>query len=476
MKNLLYKKIELANELMLRGIERMINFKQKRNNVNLKSVTMAILGLAAICNTMIAEAVLPSNATLSITPATNVCLPFATGTFPNCIPSNAFVLDGSFLDMSGKGQSVLETNNGIILGTAQPASGSHTGLPDGTETPGMDKPWVFVGSTGLHQTLAGSGGITIINNTGAGGNAANEVTLDFSAWTVSWNGIEVIPLGTGLDPVAPRHSDCVAAGLASGQAAMTCGATCGDGDTYDIVYCATVPIGSGTGFDSVRYTLRLRGLISTPAGLTTDKTINLAGNPATIAAAVGSTDGRVTEAELISQGVTTDAGFTNTGGFFNFRITATGGTPSRIVLPITPATIPANAVYRKWNGTQWITFTADGTNLIASAALVGGTCPAVGNVAYVDANGLVEGHDCIRLTIQEDGPYDLNTGSATVVEDPGGVGVGVGVFVDTRTSGTSGCSISKTPVNIQQRADWWLLAGFITWLGLMIILRRKRQS
>ncbi|MCK4951269.1 MAG: hypothetical protein KAS48_05575, partial [Gammaproteobacteria bacterium] len=103
-------------------------------------------------------------------------------------------------------------------------------------------------------------------------------------------------------------------------------------------------------------------------------------------------------------------------------------------------------------------------------------CPAVGNVAYDDALGLVEGDDCVRLTIEEDGAYDLDTGDATVIEDPGGVGVGVGVFVDTRTSGTSGCSLSSAPVNPQERADWWLLAGFIAWLGSNVFRRKNART
>ncbi len=46
----------------------------------------------------------------------------------------------------------------------------------------------------------------------------------------------------------------------------------------------------------------------------------------------------------------------------------------------------------------------------------------------------------------------------------------------TATSpGTGGCSISLTPINATQRADWWLVAGFVTWLGV-IRFRLKRQA
>ncbi|HYA27645.1 MAG TPA: hypothetical protein VEI95_02420 [Acidobacteriota bacterium] len=38
-----------------------------------------------------------------------------------------------------------------------------------------------------------------------------------------------------------------------------------------------------------------------------------------------------------------------------------------------------------------------------------------------------------------------------------------------------GCSISATPTNAAERADWWLVAGFLTWLG-GIRFRLKRQT
>ncbi|BAV33892.1 hypothetical protein SCL_1587 [Sulfuricaulis limicola] len=39
-------------------------------------------------------------------------------------------------------------------------------------------------------------------------------------------------------------------------------------------------------------------------------------------------------------------------------------------------------------------------------------------------------------------------------------------------STAGGCSISTKPVNARERGDWWLVAGFLAWLGL-IINRRK---
>jgi hypothetical protein len=42
-------------------------------------------------------------------------------------------------------------------------------------------------------------------------------------------------------------------------------------------------------------------------------------------------------------------------------------------------------------------------------------------------------------------------------------------------SGAKGCSISTKPVNALERGDWWLVAGFLAWLGT-IRLRFKRQA
>jgi hypothetical protein len=56
---------------------------------------------------------------------------------------------------------------------------------------------------------------------------------------------------------------------------------------------------------------------------------------------------------------------------------------------------------------------------------------------------------------------------------------GSGVYVPTVNvddpSGAKGCSISQKPVSILQRGDWWLVAGFLAWLG-GIRARHKRHQ
>ena len=122
--------------------------------------------------------------------------------------------------------------DGIVIGSVQTPSGSHTGLVNGTESPTIDNPWGFFQNTGMHGTLAA---ITVSSDDGAG-----NVTLDMSGWTVDWNG-GLIDMGQGADAV------------------VTCSGTCGDGDTYTLDYSAVVPTGSFTG---VPYSLHLEGTIS----------------------------------------------------------------------------------------------------------------------------------------------------------------------------------------------------------------------
>ncbi len=43
-------------------------------------------------------------------------------------------------------------------------------------------------------------------------------------------------------------------------------------------------------------------------------------------------------------------------------------------------------------------------------------------------------------------------------------------------SGAGGCSINPTPTNLQARADWWLVAGFLAWLGGIRIRFKSRQT
>ena len=125
---------------------------------------------------------------------------------------------------------------------AQAATGSHTGAPDGTESPDIDNPWSFFGNTGMHGTSSPASVLSV------SGNAA---TIDLSGWYVTWNGIPVIDMGSGAWGAN-----------ADGVGLITCGVDCTDGDSYSLAYTATVPVGDPSGFGGVHYGLNLVGTIS----------------------------------------------------------------------------------------------------------------------------------------------------------------------------------------------------------------------
>lgn len=160
---------------------------------------------------------------------------------------------GSNFTMSGMPTPITGLN-GIVLGTTQPASGSHSGAPGcvngvGTcnntgESPNIDNPWGFFGNTGMDQTTSPSNVLTASGNT---------ATVDLSGWNVTWNGIPSISMGSGAWGTN-----------AAGVADIVCGVDCGNGDTYTLTYTATVPAGDPSGFGGVQYGLNLIGTISVP--------------------------------------------------------------------------------------------------------------------------------------------------------------------------------------------------------------------
>lgn len=126
-------------------------------------------------------------------------------------------------------------DGGIILGKPQKAAGSHAGGRNGKEAPGLDAPWVFFSSTGMHYTI-GSG----ITRTGDG-------RLDFRAWRWTWNGIEEIDLGQG------------------GFAKFTWSGK--HGEPFQLDYSTTIPAGESSGFGGSKYILHLEGIVK-PLGAT----------------------------------------------------------------------------------------------------------------------------------------------------------------------------------------------------------------
>jgi len=164
---------------------------------------------------------------------------------------------GSFFTMGGgtvvaapgfDGQNIIG-NQGLVLGTTQTPSGSHSGVVDGTESPTVDNAWVFFGSTGMSGSESNTNVLTASGNT---------ATVDLSGWVVAWNGLDS---ASGV-PTVPMGAGAWFGSTTDGVAQVTCGVDCGDGDTYTLVYSATVPAGDPSNFGTTKYLLNLTGTIS----------------------------------------------------------------------------------------------------------------------------------------------------------------------------------------------------------------------
>ncbi|MFK5985341.1 MAG: Ig-like domain-containing protein [Pseudomonadota bacterium] len=246
-----------------------------------------------------------------------------------------------------------------------------------------------------------------------------------------------------------------------------------------------IPATGFAGSDTFTYTVQDNtGGTSTPAIVNINVVISSAGSPPSTpdgtltcgdtANAAGSSNCAITMANIgvADNGFGREQGIAQScvGGCFDFTVSGlTAGSDARVVLPLStaiPAATANNAghriVYRKLMSTGWQDFVTSDNNAVASAAgTLSGTdvaCPAADDASYI--NGLTAGNRCVRLTITDGGPNDADGLANGTVVDPGGISE---TFF---TNGSDGCSMSATPVNARERADWWLVAGFLGLLGL----------
>ncbi|MDQ1338335.1 MAG: hypothetical protein QG617_1302 [Campylobacterota bacterium] len=149
-------------------------------------------------------------------------------------------------------------------------------------------------------------------------------------------------------------------------------------------------------------------------------------NIGTTAFKVDSDDGVVTTTELTNSGDpgvgSLFDGTTSVGGLFDFDILglySVGSSVKVTFLLQDGATIPAGAIYKKYDSASWQNFTVDADNAVYSTASVAGNCPAPGSDAYTV--GLTAGHNCIQLKIQDGGPNDADGLANAEIKDPGGI-------------------------------------------------------
>jgi hypothetical protein len=125
---------------------------------------------------------------------------------------------------------------------------------------------------------------------------------------------------------------------------------------------------------------------------------------------------------IFGETLATDTVYQAVSDIINFKVSGlaqVGDAVTVIVQLANGVLIPNEAVYRKFSATiGWETFIADGNNLIASGMTDdNGNCPAFSNETF--QAGLLEGSNCIALTIQDGGIYDADGEANGAVEDPG---------------------------------------------------------
>lgn len=130
--------------------------------------------------------------------------------------------------------------DGVILGAAQTATGSHGGVPDGSESPSIDNPHDWFGNTGMLSTVSETNVLTTTSNT---------ATIDFTGIRWSWAGTDNIVI---YDPATGD----------SGVANITCVLDCGNGDTYILDYIGHIEKGSPSGLGGEEVRIHLEGTIS----------------------------------------------------------------------------------------------------------------------------------------------------------------------------------------------------------------------
>lgn len=213
--------------------------------MNLQRTTLSTsIAIALGMVSYTANASLTNSATLDFTMGTPQVIGCTNGTIPPCNNNAYDITDivGSYFSMDLQNDGIVSPSekfsigsfNGIHIGTAQAASGSHSGLINGSENPGIDNPWLFSGNVGMHQTTS-----PVTVNGGSGDN----LTLDMSGWSITWNGIPDISL------------------VQLGAATIACstGSSCSDGSDYTLDAAFHV---AGAGFTTVPYTVHLEGQVS----------------------------------------------------------------------------------------------------------------------------------------------------------------------------------------------------------------------
>lgn len=205
----------------------------------LYTAMVAALGITALASVSAQAANVNTGDTLTIT--TGVPIVNTSGTTTG-VSGSWFGMDtnsNGSIQQSEK-TPLAQGTTGLVIGVTTTAGASHGGAPTAGDTNAITKPWLFNSSTGSdYVTTAVTGGTT----TG----------LNFSGWTVTWNGIPAINMGGGA--WGTGYSNGVANFVWDGVY----------GHSYILDYHATVPVGDPSNFGGTKYALHLEGFVQAAA-------------------------------------------------------------------------------------------------------------------------------------------------------------------------------------------------------------------
>ena len=242
--------------------------------MNKKLITIAIttvIGGSFYAQT--ASAAMASNANLSINPLAVSCTGTGNiGTPPRNCNYGVKVDGGSYFGVDGNDDGTIifpsefvgiTSNIGINVNTTQATDGDITHYSNGYG--------IFYGNIYYKTTVSYT---TVLSDDDNG-----NVTMDFSGWNMSWNGIPNINLGGGTQDCGTdtdgictyrdfENREFEVSGIqnhGNSTAIVTCDNTCEENDTYTLDYFATFYYEDPSGFGGIDYTLHLEGTIGASA-------------------------------------------------------------------------------------------------------------------------------------------------------------------------------------------------------------------
>lgn len=140
--------------------------------------------------------------------------------------------------------------------------------------------------------------------------------------------------------------------------------------------------------------------------------------------------------DLDTAGVATDSNVTQQciGGCYDFDVDISGnpGGTAQVVIALTnlvPNTV--DPFFRTYNTTtfNWVSFnTLNTNNQLSSYYAADGICPLPGNAVYTTGIGV--GHNCLQITVQDNGPNDRNFANGTI-SVLGGIGLNPDSDIDS---------------------------------------------